>query len=393
MDEQITSRSILNIRNLAILAVFGLMIWFIVITRQILGIFLFSMVLAFLLYPPVEWFYRRKFPRSIAILVVYLLVFIIIGLILLLILPPLINQFQNLINYLAGSGPSSLFAKLQFQLAHFENNFNKQFGTDIKIQELVVENQEKIQGFIVSILNWAAMHVGNIASFITLIVSIPVITFYLLMDWPKIKISLMKFLPPNVKESTANLMIHLTDTLNSYLRGQIKLSFLMAVIVTATLALFNGIGSAIPSYGFHIGPYLILGLLSGMTEVIPIVGPIIAFTPALILGFMDGTATGITVILLYALIQFCEGNILVPRIMGEKLDVHPLTVMFSLLCGGLLGGIGGMLLALPVAAALKVIFEQYYQTFIQRVESLILEQSMENNPENQTRRTDKESLK
>jgi predicted PurR-regulated permease PerM len=187
----------------------------------------------------------------------------------------------------------------------------------------------------------------------------------------------MRFLPPYMADSTTSLMNRLTFTLNSYLRGQIKLSGIMFLITTSSLLFLNMLGATIPGFGFHIGPYLILGLLAGITEVIPIVGPLIAFTPALILGFLDSTTTGITVIVLYGLIQFAEGNILVPKIMGRKLDVHPLTVMFALLCGGLLGGIGGMLLALPAAATLKVMFDQYYPEFIISVENLIMEKKKE----------------
>jgi len=373
MDEQSVSRSILNIRNLVVLAIFGLMIWFLVVIGRVLGIFLFSMVLAFLLYPPVEWLCRKRFPRSIAILAIYLVILAIIGLILLLIVPPLISQFRNLADYLSGTSTTSLISRISEWLSKLETGINHQFGTNIQIEELVANNKDKIQAVAVGMLNKTAIWVGNAASLITLLVSIPAITFYLLMDWPKIKISLMNFFPPHLKDSSTSLMNHLTVTLNSYLRGQFKLSCIIAIMVTAMLALMNGLGAAFPGFGFHIGPYLLLGILAGFTEVIPIVGPLIAFTPALILGFIDGPITGITVILIYAFIQFTEGNIIVPRIMGDKLDVHPLTVMFALLCGGLIGGIGGMLLALPMAAGLKAVFEQYYPTFIQRLEDLLLE--------------------
>lgn len=378
MEEKGASKSILNIRNLVILTVFGLMIWFVIVVRGIIGVFLFSMVLSFLLYPFVEFFYKRKIPRSISILIVFIILFLLISLFLLLIVPPMIFQAQTLLDRLIGTeGSESLANRFTTSISHFEDSINNRFGTNVQIKSIYDANKDHVNQFLTNMFNSVSGVVGSVASFITLLVSIPVICFYLLMDWPKIKISLMRFLPPYMTDSTTSLMDRLTFTLNSYLRGQIKLSAIMFLITSSSLLFLNMLGATIPGFGFHIGPYLILGLLAGITEVIPIVGPLIAFTPALILGFLDSTGTGITVILLYGLIQFIEGNILVPKIMGKKLDVHPLTVMFALLCGGLLGGIGGMLLALPAAATLKVLFDQYYPEFIKNVENLFMEKMKE----------------
>jgi predicted PurR-regulated permease PerM len=378
MEEKGASKSILNIRNLVILTVFGLMIWFVIVVRGIIGVFLFSMVLSFLLYPLVEFFCKRRIPRSLSILIVFIILICAISLVLLLIVPPMIFQAQTLLDRLIGTeGTESLADKFTASLTHFEDSINNRFGTSIQIKSIYDANKEHVNKFITNMFSSVGGVVGSVASFITLLVSIPVICFYLLMDWPKIKISLMRFLPPYMTDSTTSLMNRLTFTLNSYLRGQIKLSAIMFIITSSSLLFLNMLGSTFPHFGFHIGPYLILGMLAGITEVIPIVGPLIAFTPALILGFLDSTGTGVTVILLYGLIQWIEGNILVPRIMGTKLDVHPLTVMFALLCGGLLGGIGGMLLALPAAATLKVLFDQYYPEFIKNVENLIMEKRKE----------------
>jgi predicted PurR-regulated permease PerM len=377
MDEQHLSRSILNIRNLAVMAIFGLMIWFVIIVRGVIGIFLISMVLAFLFYPVIDRLHAMKIPRSLAILLVYFVFFLTIGVFMLVVGPPLIEQTRAL----SGSeSTGSIIDKINAWLINLENSINAKFSTSLKIRDLMMIDKEKATQLISQVFSGAKTIAGGVASFVTALVSIPVISFYILMDWPKIKTSLLKFLPPNIEESSINIMKRLSKTLNSYLRGQIKLSCMMFILTTVPLMLLNAIGSLFTGYGFYIGPFLILGMLAGLLEVIPIVGPLIAFLPAVILGFMHNTATGITVVLLYGLIQWVEGNLLVPRIMGQKLNVHPLTVMFALLCGGLLGGIVGMLLALPIAATLKVVFEQYYSEFILKVENLLLEQNKQTSP-------------
>ncbi|MFH1515209.1 MAG: AI-2E family transporter, partial [bacterium] len=263
MDELNVSRSILNVRNLVVLAIFGLMIWFVVIVRNIIGIFLFSMVIAFLLYPLVDLLHKKKIPRSISILIIYLVVLIAFGLIMLVIVPPLVHQAEGVINFIVGSdGKSALAVKTSAWLEEFINKINSMFGTNIDKKELWVVNQEKTSAILGDIFKQTKNFVGGVASFVTILVAIPAICFYLLMDWPKIKKSLLKFLPPHLEKSSTKLMDHLTRTLNSYLRGQLKLSFMMFLITTTALLVLNAFGAVIPDFGFHIGPWLLLGILA-----------------------------------------------------------------------------------------------------------------------------------
>jgi len=133
---------------------------------------------------------------------------------------------------------------------------------------------------------------------------------------------------------------------------------------------------------------LTLGVLAGLFEVIPIVGPLVSYVFSLIVSLFLPWSGGISnyvefsifwkIIILsafYTVFQYLENNLLVPRIMGEHLNLHPLTVIFALLVGGMLGGIFGMLIALPIAASLKVAFALYYPSFINRVEELVVRPS------------------
>jgi len=151
----------------------------------------------------------------------------------------------------------------------------------------------------------------------------------------------------------------------------LKLSFAMFFITSIALWVMG------------VRHWLLLGVLAGITEVIPIIGPIIALIPALLISYFTPSTQGLLtpvetgwiraliVFAFYMILQYIEGNIMVPRIMGKDLNLHPLTVMFSLLAGGYLAGFLGMLLSLPIAASLKVVFETYYPAFIQRVEDLV----------------------
>lgn len=366
------SKSILNITNLFTLAILILLVVFLIRIGSVFGIFAFSFVIAFLLFPTVEWLADRRVPRVWAILIV----FIVIGGILFglgaAIVPAVIAQGNALFEQLP-----QISERWQADIA----GSLERFQVWLEAQGVQKEDvQEYLSGVIPTIQEWGinfgqriASGIQNAVGGIVTLFTVPIIVFYLLLDAPRIRDSLIGLAPRRTGNEIQNILNRLAEMLNHYLRGQLKLSFLMFLITTVFL------------YIFGVRHALLLGVLAGITEVIPIVGPIIALVPALLVSYFIPSNTGILslpvfefgwaralmIFAFYMALQYVEGNIMVPRIMGKDLNLHPLTVMFALLVGGYLAGIFGMLLSLPIAASLKVIFEIYYPTFIQRVEDLI----------------------
>ena len=366
------SKSILNITNLFTLAILILLVLFLVRIGSVFGIFAFSFVIAFLLFPTVEWLADRRVPRVWAILIV----FIVIGGILVglgaAIVPAVIAQSNALLEQLP-----QISERWQEDITRGLERFQVWLESQGVQQEDI---QEYLSGVIPTIQEWGinfgqriASGIQNAVGGIVTLFTVPIIVFYLLLDAPRIRDSLIGLAPRRTGNEIQNILNRLAAMLNHYLRGQLKLSFLMFLITTVFL------------YIFGVRHALLLGVLAGITEVIPIVGPIIALVPALLVSYFIpsnfgilslplfdyGWARALAIFAFYMALQYVEGNILVPRIMGKDLNLHPLTVMFALLVGGYLAGIFGMLLSLPIAASLKVIFEIYYPTFIQRVEDLI----------------------
>jgi len=367
-----TSKSILNITNLFTLAILIGLVLFVLRIAGVFGIFIFSFVIAFLLFPMVEWLTRRRVPRVWAILIVYIVIGAILFGIGAAIIPAVIAQGNSLIE----------------QLPEFLDRWQEEMGPRLEaieawltahgvqaedIQEYTRRAVPTIQEWGINLGQRIASGVQGAVGGIVALVTVPIIVFYLLLDAPGIRQSLMGFAPRRTASEVQNLLNRLAEMLNHYLRGQLKLSFLMFVITSVFL------------WAFGVRHWLLLGVLAGITEVIPIVGPIIALVPALLVSyfltsdsgilslpiFEFGWARALFVFAFYMLLQYVEGNILVPRIMGKDLNLHPLTVIFALMTGGYLAGIFGMLLSLPIAASLKVVFEIYYPAFIQRVEDLV----------------------
>lgn len=364
------SKSILNITNLVTLGVLVGLILFVIKIASVFGIFIFSFVIAFLLFPIIEWLTERRVPRIWAILITFIIAGAVLFGIIAAIVPAVVAQGDAIIVQLP-QWANRWQEDLAPRIAAFEDFMSRYGITTEDIQGYISSVIPNIQRWFIDISKQIATGVtGAVGSIVTLF-TVPIIVFYLLLDAPRIHASLINFAPKRTASEIQNLLNKLANMLNHYLRGQLKLSFLMFLITTAALLLF-GVKNA-----------LLLGILAGITEVIPIVGPIIALIPALlvsyfipsdnmILSVVDyGWARALIIFAFYIALQWFEGNILVPKIMGKDLNLHPLTVMFALLAGGYLAGIFGMLLSLPIAASLKVVFEVYYPGFIQQVENLM----------------------
>ena len=208
------------------------------------------------------------------------------------------------------------------------------------------------RSFVSSVAEGTLDIVREVASGIFWLVIILTVAFYLVKDAAGFVEQLDNLSPPGYREDTVRLRHQITDVWNAFLRGQLVMGLAMAVLTTV-------VGLAI---GLPYAP--IMGLIAGVTEFIPNVGPIVALVPAVLVALFEGSHVFVAmshfwfamlVIGAYVVIQQIEGNLLVPRILGDSLHLHPLLVLISIIIGGNMAGIIGMLLAAPVLATLRVI--------------------------------------
>ena len=178
-----------------------------------------------------------------------------------------------------------------------------------------------------------------------------IIGFYLLVSFDNVDDIIIGFIPKKIRISTVSLMNKVNSSLRKYVQGTLMLAG--SVFIVSSLGFFIS-GLKAP---------LLFGLFCGLTDVIPYLGPYIGGIPAVIVGFSQSPITGIITLIAIVIIQFIEGNLLQPLIMSKQLKLHPVTIMLGLLVFGYFFGVLGMILATPIMATIKVVFNFFDEKY------------------------------
>ncbi|PLT28626.1 AI-2E family transporter [Peribacillus deserti] len=311
--------------------------------------FLISGVIYYLLRPIVHFLQKRKVPKGLSILIIYLL-FIGLGTVLMLwVGPELQKQFKSFIDNfpglldtlkqkVVGLRDTKWFSRFQ------ENDYVTLDTVTSKLNAYINTNVSNLGNKITGIL-------GIITNVATIVVTVPFIVFYLLKDGDSAPNGVLRFLPRLQAKEGKKILKDMDSALSSYIQGQAIVSFIVGVMMY--------IGYLIIGIDYS----LILAIIAMLTNVIPFVGPFIAIIPALIIGFIASPFMALKVVIVAVVVQQIDGNLSSPYIMGRKLDIHPLTIILLLLVAGSMAGLLGMILAVPFYAVLKVIVSHTYRLY------------------------------
>jgi predicted PurR-regulated permease PerM len=307
-------------------------------------VFLISTIVALLLNPVVLAMGRIKCPRWLAVPVVYLVFLGVVVAIIVLLAPPLVRQFQRLFNSIPGwlDSLNRLLADLENWFAGHNITVSLQINTSDIVNWLQTHSAQSV-GTIVTVGRSVVTALINL--FLTVVIS-----FYMLIDGKRIFRFLCRFAPGEtaVKESYVR---GLQSAFSRWVRGQ--------ALLGATVGLACGLAVWILSWQMvnvwpEGGQYaLLFGFWAGITEVIPYVGPYLGAIPPVIAAAFHSPFAALMIIIIYFVIQQLEGHVLAPNIVGSSVGVHPLVVIFGLLAGAQIGGILGMIAALPLLAMLR----------------------------------------
>lgn len=308
------------------LGVLGL-VWFIVQISDILLLLFVSVILASAFHSPVNWLVKKKIPRPLAIIFLYLLMAIVLGGIIAIIVPPLIEQTKNLLNNL----PDLL------------NSISQLMPYPLPTQDILMSLGSGFNNLGGNIFRYTLGFFGNIITVATLFV----FTFYLLLRWENLGRSLSAGL--GSEERFTKLLNRIETGLGNWVRGEL---FLMATIgITSYIGLsLLGIPYALP-----------LGIFAGLLEIVPIVGPIIAAVPAVIVALSISPILALVTAAFYFLIQQLENNLIVPKVMERAVGLDPLATILSLMVGAKLMGTLGALLAVPFVLLAKIVILDFYR--------------------------------
>ena len=292
--------------------------------------------ITYLLHPIVERIHEGGLHRGLAVGIIYVVFFGGIGIAIYKGLPEMIKQLKDL---------SESVPELANQYMGFIDMIQKKTeawpdGIQERVNDSIVAIEQKLALLLEKIIN---MIIEIISSIFT-IVLIPFISFYMLKDFAAIKKVVWYLTPRKWRKVGAHFLRDVDKSLGSYIRGQI---FVCIVIGALSTILF---------WIFHMKYPLLLGLIIGITNIIPYFGPVIGAIPALIIASALSVKMMIITVCIILGMQFLEGNILSPLIVGKSLHMHPLVIMLALLLGEELGGILGLILSIPILAIFKVGF-------------------------------------
>jgi predicted PurR-regulated permease PerM len=330
---------------IAAAVVIGILLW---MARDAVRPFVVGLLLVYLLDPPVRWLTRHGLRRSLAILLVYVATVVIIIEFLAITLTPLIEELIRFLNDLPG-----LADQLQAQLDRLAEIYQRlQIPDAVRewIDQTIASISEGQGGGpvgipdLLPIVSGAGSVIGAVFGYILL----PVWVFYLLKDRVSLTQQFDRSLPDPWRFDVWAVIRIVRRLFGQWVRAQLVLGVTVGVFTFVGLMVLSRFVD--PVFGRYA---VLLSVTAGILELLPIIGPIISAVPAVLLAATVGLEPVIAALVLYTLVQQLENNILVPKIQGDAIDMHPALVMFALIIGGALAGLLGAILALPIAAAIR----------------------------------------
>lgn len=323
-----------------------------VIASNILMPFIIALLLYYLFSPFVDFLEKRKVKRIYGVAILYLL---LIGVLVV--------------------GIGSLYPLLRDQVTSFVENIPE--FTDSVIASITGWVQtlpfgDELQSFIEEGESFIASIPDNLDQYLTdgfsglsavmtgltnvvvTIITFPIILFFLLKDEKRFFYAVLGIVPPKWRENLIRVSTEINTQVGAYVKGQL--------IIASSIGVMMFIGFTIIGLEYSG----VLAVIAGFTSIIPYIGPTLAFIPALVIAMMDSWWMIIQLLLVWAVVQFIDGNLIEPNVMGKQLNVHPLTIIIVLLVMGDLLGLFGLIFGIPIYAIVKVIVVHMFQQFKKR---------------------------
>lgn len=332
---------------LAVFCIGGVLIY---LLAPVLTPFMIAAILAYIGDPLVDRLEARKLPRTLAVVVVFVVLTLAAIIVLIVLIPMLEKQFILL--------SQKIPAYIEVIQTQFIPWLNTRFGLGLvidpeQLKESFNLNWKQAGGVATTIATYVTRSGAFLAEVAANIVLVPVVAFYLLRDWDVLVARVRELLPRKTEPVISRITKESDDVLGAFLRGQL--------LVMLALSLIYSVGLGI--VGLDLA--LLIGLIAGLVSFVPYLGFIVGIIIASIAALMQfGDMTHLAYVgIVFMIGQLLEGMVLTPALVGDRIGLHPVAVIFAVLAGGQLFGFLGILLALPVAAIIVVILrylqEQY----------------------------------
>ncbi len=313
--------------------------------------FLIAALLAYLGDPLVNSLRHCKLSRTWAASLVFILIMSVVLLLFLFLVPLLGRQVSLLIDRL----PQTILWAQQFVLPWLQQHFGISFSLDIPTLKAELAQHWRQAGSVAAVV-WTTLSRSGLVllEFLTNLILIPMVTFYLLRDWNNVVDGIRRLLPRHIEPVIVKLFSECDEVLGAFLRGQFFVMVGLAIVYSLGLAIV----------GLDLA--LLLGVLAGILAVVPYLGLIVGVLAASISAFMqfhDGIHV-VYVLIVFGVGHLLESMVLTPWLVGDRIGLHPVAVIFAILAGGHLFGFVGILLALPAAAVIMVLLRHLKQDYL-----------------------------
>jgi len=308
--------------------------------KTIFIILIAAVFFAYIIYPLVRWM-NRKLPLIAAVLLVYAAIFVAIVLTLWIVIPPLSDDIAALVR---------AYPAIVHKISAFVND-----PSNPVLRRAPLGVRAELAKFPDQIVGWAQMHgvqaaehalsiVMSTATLLAACVIVPVLAAYLLMESEHLKRVFLGLIPQPRRETTLDILSEIERVIGGFIRGQLLVGATVGILITIPLLIMRV-------------PYAILiGVVAGLLDLIPYVGPVIAFIPAFVIALLNnGPVTALLVAVVFIAANQLEGHIIAPNIVSRTIELRPLAVLLAILIGAEIGGILGMFLAVPAAGIMRVL--------------------------------------
>jgi len=321
-----------------------LLVWFFINAQRVLFPFIVSFALAYLFDPIADWMEKHRIRRNLAALIILIVGLGFMGLMSAILIPNLIGEIQSLIRQIPGLATRTYdMVKTHLRDVLDFLKVDKTRFEQSMLQEIPKRAEQVLSNVLKGITGLGAF-LGQLVN----VILIPILTFYFLKDFNRLKSWAMDFVPKRYRNATHFYMWRTNRILGGYIRGQLIVCFIVGVLM--------GTGLAVLGLDFAV----LLGILTGLLNLIPFLGFYVSLVIALLTGFFAANPwiAMLKIAILFFVIQAIEAYAITPRVVGQRVGLHPLAVIFSVLIFSRFLGFWGLLIGVPTAAVIKFIIDE-----------------------------------
>ncbi len=330
--------------------VIGILLFLVFSLSGVLSSLIIAFIIAYIFDPVVDWFESHKVSRTGGIIILFTFLIGVFIIFFLLVIPFLSKEFSAFSKKIPQYVQTIKESTLPVINSYIDKHPEQLEMIKKRIQNIGFELLKPVINFFKSLFSGV---IGLILRILDILL-IPVMAFYLLKDIDNITLKVKEALPPKYRDIIVDVFTEIDFKVKSFLKGQLIVSFILAIIYSIGLLIFQ------------VPLALVIGLVAGFANIIPYLGIAIGLIPALTLSYLDSHSLVnlLGVVGTFAFAQALEGTVISPRVVGERVGLHPVMVMVAIILGGHFFGFIGILIAVPAASIVLVLFSRAYQWYV-----------------------------